>query len=231
MKTIAVALALAATLVGGQAVAQNIDTRAAVNGEFSPFGVPVTTTYGQTITIPAGVTELTSFGFEMKSVPSTVVFRGAVYRWDDVNDRAMGPALYESGIRSTTGPVRQLITFNPVSDGVTVNVNPGDKYVIFATTSYDLGVSSGSGAWTSVLFSGAYAGGHTVFIDSGADLTAWTGRPWQIRATTDMGFVASFGPAPVPAAIPTLSEWAMILLGVLLAGGAALTIQRRRQAA
>lgn len=33
----------------------------------------------------------------------------------------------------------------------------------------------------------------------------------------------------VPAAIPTMSEWAMILLGVLLAGGAALTIQRRRQ--
>ena len=36
-------------------------------------------------------------------------------------------------------------------------------------------------------------------------------------------------PAPVP--IPTLSEWAMILLGVALAGGAALTLLRRRQAA
>lgn len=34
----------------------------------------------------------------------------------------------------------------------------------------------------------------------------------------------------VPAAVPTMSEWAMILLGVLLAGGAALTIQRRRTA-
>lgn len=32
------------------------------------------------------------------------------------------------------------------------------------------------------------------------------------------------------APIPTLSEWAMILLGVMLAGGAALTIQRRRAA-
>lgn len=31
-----------------------------------------------------------------------------------------------------------------------------------------------------------------------------------------------------PAAVPTMSEWAMILLGVLLVGGAALTIQRRR---
>lgn len=36
--------------------------------------------------------------------------------------------------------------------------------------------------------------------------------------------------SPAPAPVPTLSEWAMILLGVLLAGGAALTIQRRRAA-
>lgn len=34
-----------------------------------------------------------------------------------------------------------------------------------------------------------------------------------------------------PAPVPTLSEWAMILLTALLAGGAALTIHRRRQAA
>ncbi|WP_428152219.1 IPTL-CTERM sorting domain-containing protein [Brevundimonas sp.] len=35
------------------------------------------------------------------------------------------------------------------------------------------------------------------------------------------------GPAPVP----TLSEWAMILFGTILAGGAALVIQRRRMTA
>jgi len=34
-----------------------------------------------------------------------------------------------------------------------------------------------------------------------------------------------------PAPIPTMTEWAMILLGVLLAGSAALMIQRRRMAA
>ncbi len=31
-----------------------------------------------------------------------------------------------------------------------------------------------------------------------------------------------------PATIPTLSEWAMILFGTVLAGGAALYIQRRQ---
>lgn len=32
-----------------------------------------------------------------------------------------------------------------------------------------------------------------------------------------------------PAPVPTMTEWAMILLGVLMAGGAALTIQQRRK--
>lgn len=39
-----------------------------------------------------------------------------------------------------------------------------------------------------------------------------------------------FTQRPIPAPIPTLSEWAMIMLGVALAGGAALTINRRRTA-
>lgn len=36
---------------------------------------------------------------------------------------------------------------------------------------------------------------------------------------------------PPPAPVPTLSEWAMILFAVLMAGGAALYLQRRRQVA
>ena len=37
--------------------------------------------------------------------------------------------------------------------------------------------------------------------------------------------------APPPAVVPTMTEWAMILFALMLAGGAAVTIQRRRQAA
>lgn len=37
------------------------------------------------------------------------------------------------------------------------------------------------------------------------------------------------GAPPAPAAVPTMSEWAMILLGTMLAGFASLTIMRRRQ--
>lgn len=140
----ALALALATALFAGQAAAQNIDTTAAASASFGPFGVPDTATYGQTITIPAGMTQLTSFGFKMQNVPSTVVFRGEVYLWDDANNRATGPALYESAVRSTTGATPQLITFSPPG-GVTVV--PGQKYVIFATTSRDQAGASGQGYW------------------------------------------------------------------------------------
>ena len=34
---------------------------------------------------------------------------------------------------------------------------------------------------------------------------------------------------PTPTPVPTMTEWAMILFGVILAGGAALHIQRRRR--
>lgn len=47
------------------------------------------------------------------------------------------------------------------------------------------------------------------------------------------GFGQFIGPVPPPppATVPTLSQWALILFGVMLAGGAALYLQRRRIAA
>lgn len=225
LRMIAAALALATALFAGQAAAQNIDTTAAASGIFGIFGVPDTATYGQTITIPAGVTQLTSFGFEMQSVPSTVVFRGEVYLWDDANNRATGPALYESAVRSTTGATPQLITFSPPG-GVTVV--PGQKYVIFATTSRDQAGASGQGLWAASS-SNPYAGGDAVFINSGANPADWTSVAWAVNATTDFGFVANFNAPPAP--VPTLSEWAMILFGLVLAGGAVVMVQRRRLAA
>lgn len=74
------------------------------------------------------------------------------------------------------------------------------------------------------------------------DLTRYAGKTVRIQGQsfTDDGTLNTLGvvgvdvltyprsDAIVPAPVPTLSEWAMILLGVLLAGGAALTIQRRR---
>ncbi|WP_082891488.1 IPTL-CTERM sorting domain-containing protein [Brevundimonas naejangsanensis] len=52
--------------------------------------------------------------------------------------------------------------------------------------------------------------------------------PCLLPASTKQTYSVQVAAAPAP--VPTLSEWAMILLGVMLAGGAALTIQRRRAA-
>ena len=61
-------------------------------------------------------------------------------------------------------------------------------------------------------------------------------RNTTVESTNDQIFGTSGGSTPRelvltvgPSAVPTLSEWAMILFGLILAGGAALFVQRRRQ--
>ncbi len=70
--------------------------------------------------------------------------------------------------------------------------------------------------------------GTTDFIVRFTSDNFFCGTPPCAPIITDVPFrltVQATGPAPVP----TLSEWAMILFGTVLAGAAALTIQRRRQ--
>lgn len=75
------------------------------------------------------------------------------------------------------------------------------------------------------LGSGPSSGAHAFFRDSqciSADCnSSASDRSGQANITNT--------PPPSPAApVPTLSEWAMILFGTMLAGGAALYVQRRR---
>ncbi len=48
-------------------------------------------------------------------------------------------------------------------------------------------------------------------------------------ATINGTLLSALPGPPAPAPVPTMTEWAMILFGTILAGGAALYIQRRRQ--
>lgn len=86
------------------------------------------------------------------------------------------------------------------------------------------------------VYTSTSAGGAVPFgAQPGVDLSAYAGQ------TVRVAFIHTFGTyqeafldnvqvntAPVAAPVPTLSEWAMILFGTMLAGGAALFIQRRR---
>jgi hypothetical protein len=188
----------------------------------SSFGIANTATYGQVVTAPPGETSLTSFSFEM-NLPSTVAFRGEVYAWDSVNGRATGPSLYESAPTQTAGAGFQIVTFN-----MAVPVTPGQQYVIFASNSKDQAGHSGAGSWGQVGGS-PYAGGGFVFINNGPDPTQWTTGAWTenfLGAGGDLAFRAVFGGVAVPT--PTLSEYMMLLMAVLLAITGFVVIRRRR---
>lgn len=87
-------------------------------------------------------------------------------------------------------------------------------------------VGGGGGGWYGGGVSDAHTGGAggSSYL-GGVGLTA-TSTVAGVR-TGDGVVTITYGAAPAP--IPTLSEWAMILFGTILAGGAALYIQRRRQ--
>lgn len=205
------------------AAAERVDTRAAATSTAGPFGVPSIATMGQIITVPAGESSVTEIAFSLVSVPSTTVFRAAIYAWD--GSRASGPSLYESQPTSTTGTALQTLTFTPAS---AVPVTPGGQYVIFLSTSKDQAVGSGSG-FMSASVGDSYSGGHIVHLNNGNDPTFWTTVSWsQTFAASDLGFMVQFG-TPEPAAVPTVSEWGLILFGTVLVGGAALYLQRRRR--
>lgn len=59
----------------------------------------------------------------------------------------------------------------------------------------------------------------------GGDLLTYYHNP---HLSDDLVFTVT--EVATPATVPTMTEWAMILFGILLAGGAALMIQRRRLA-
>ncbi|MGV3580445.1 IPTL-CTERM sorting domain-containing protein [Brevundimonas sp.] len=69
------------------------------------------------------------------------------------------------------------------------------------------------------------AGGNT-WTCYGPDYIAGSAFAYGSPESGDMAFRVVFNDTPEP--VPTMTEWAMILLGLMLAGGAAVTIQRRR---
>lgn len=84
------------------------------------------------------------------------------------------------------------------------------------------------------------AAGAVFTMTAGADIppgavhgTVLTGEAEARLRASDGGLVLDRAAAPVPvdapAPVPTLTEWAMILLGAGLAGGAALTLHQRHR--
>lgn len=199
-RSIAAAVFAAAISVAGEASA---DTVLSYTGP-ADASAPVTATLptrGQVITVPAGATALRSFTLWGLGPAKSVV--------RSFSDGQIGPVRYEgrNTVVATRDPERTETLSSPLA------VTPGEQLFI--------GVQYVGPTNAQIQIRTADVVPNSTFADLDAAGRTSTG-PYDSR------FIATFATVPPPAPVPTMSEWAMIILGTMLAGGAALYIQRRR---
>lgn len=161
-------------------------------------------TRGQVITVPAEATALRSFTFWGKGPASAVV--------RTFSNGQIGPVRYAAPTSTVaTSAGERTTTLN-----TPLPVIPGEQ--IFIGLQY-VGPEN------------ANIHAHLTDVEPNSTLADIEPDGRTTIRSYDSRFIATFATLPPPAPVPTMSEWAMILLGTVLAGGAALTIQRRRFAA
>ena len=138
----------------------------------------------------------------------------------------------------TTGPGASgsIHTLLATTDGAGVLTNytillertPGPPYVVNAP-------ADPNSRFSYVVLGPTNSQGYANAICSGRSASSLGSSPGNCSfGNTDSNFSTAVSPVPTsfttasPATVPTMSEWAMILFGLLLAGGAAVYVQRRR---
>ena len=143
----------------------------------APFGYPDTTTYGQTVTVPAGwsaITKVTFYMTGLAGVSQQIVVRGEIYGWN--------------GVHATTSIAeseKQKLAFdNPDFNEVKLKftnaiVEPGEQYVVFASIDPDYKEADGdyTVSWGAV-DGGSYTGGGLVFQNNSGKESDWTSTAW-----------------------------------------------------
>lgn len=208
MRTIALAAIglLTAVVMGATAASAQTISQTQRSG-FTYSFIDSQPRFAQVLTAPNE--RLTVFTVDIDGFAATGAFVAEVYAW---NGTALdGPALYSSG----PNPVlvgANTYSFTPPADGVPVTT--GQEYALVFTA---------SGTNASFPFgSPDPEPSSSLWVSPSATATSLNQLVFS-----DAVFSATFAPASV-AVVPTLSEWAMIVLGVMLAGGAALYIRQRR---
>lgn len=164
-------------------------------------------TRGQVITVPADATALRSFTFWGRGPASAVV------------------RTFSNG---QIGPVRYASPTSTVATS-TVAASAGERTTTLNTP---LPVTPGEQIFIGLQYVGpenAYIQAHLTDVEPNSMLADIEPDGRTTIRSYDSRFIATFASLPPPAPVPTMSEWAIILLGTILAGGAALYIHRRRQ--
>lgn len=156
-----------------------------------PFGCPNTTTYGETITIPAGMSKFSKFSVSwVDAGTGSFTVRGELYAWDPSTFHATGHAIAQTKPRVVSSGNSGFFTENfKFKNGA---VTAGQQYVVFASVDKDYSVCSSSTyevGWAAIDDDSAYPGGTFVYQNNGGAGGAanWTTVPW-----TSFGFDLAF---------------------------------------
>jgi len=171
---------------------------------------------GQRIVAPSAGLQLQSYRLSIARDTATFSVTPVVYEVTSGGATGNGPLTVSllwtgspTSIPNTGAPVDYTFTLP-----TTLALDPAKVYAVAVRQS-----NAGEQGGVSYATTASYAPGQGLYRDSGFVFQGFA---------ADLGFQATFAPVIVP--VPTLSEWAMIGLGLLLAAGAALMIQRRRLA-
>jgi hypothetical protein len=160
-------------------------TLASWNGSASvgSFGVGATATYGQTIKVWDGAAPMTGFAVEIGNCSAAVTVRGSVYAWDGA--KATGSSLFTSAAQTrAAGAGYALVSFDTGSLSL-----PAGEYVVFASTSADqAGAPNSSCLWGILGNDTTYPDGTFVYLNNGADTSAWTTSNWAVNYGRDLAF-------------------------------------------
>lgn len=165
---------------------------------------------------------VTITGFSAREVQAGGAFRvyGRVGTHVGNSDNSAGWTLLASGVMPTGADVAF-----PTPMHLVIPAGQTGALYITSDDAFRIGYRDGSGV------------GNTVVSDANIALLEGTGKSYPDFSAANfqprifVGTVSYLLGNHAPAPVPTLSEWVMILLGLILAGGAALIVQRRHMAA
>lgn len=217
MRKLGVLVALAASLVAGQVSAQ------VANGSFEGTVAPwvVQTIAGGCLANP----KMPPNGATYDNPQPATAVQGTQYAELHVNNNNSICALYQDVAITAATSQLTLSAASGFNGGAAVAGSAATAEVTTTTGTVLITLYSRNGSQP--------ADGN--FNTYRADLTPFVGQTVRIRYTVSNNasccatvFADAVSLAPSAASVPTMSEWAMILFGLVLAGCAALFIQRRR---